>query len=88
VQEGTQGGLLFDHNPFEQPRIFQSCCLATNALNHEQERAITNACYRVMNPADPVECQEKRPLRTEDPTDRTHSLVNKAMSQKLVGISK
>ena len=72
-----------------QSRIFQYVMFGqTNAFNHEQEQAIINAFYGVKNPADPVECQAKRPLRTEDPTDGTHCLVNKAMSQKLVGISK
>jgi hypothetical protein len=39
------------------------------------------------NPADRKECQLKRPGRTEDPTDGTHCLVNKTMSQRLVGKS-
>jgi hypothetical protein len=71
-----------------QPQIFQYVMLGqTHAFNHEQEQAIINAFYGVKNPADRRECQLKRPRRTEDPTDGTHCLVNKTMSQRLVGKS-
>jgi peptidoglycan hydrolase-like protein with peptidoglycan-binding domain len=71
-----------------QPQIFQYVMLGqTHAFNHEQEQAIINAFYGVKNPADRKECQLKRPRRTEDPTDGTHCLVNKTMSQRLVGKS-
>ncbi len=69
-----------------QPQIFQYVMFGqTNAFNHEQEQAIINAFYGLKNPADPKECRQKRPLRTEDPTDGTHCLANKTMSQKIVG---
>jgi hypothetical protein len=69
-----------------QPRIFQYVMFGqTNAFNHDQEQAIINGFYGVINPADPKECRLKRPRRTEDPTDGTHCLVNKTMRQKLVG---
>ncbi|MGH6839305.1 MAG: peptidoglycan-binding domain-containing protein [Methylocella sp.] len=71
-----------------QPRVFQYVMFGqTHAFNHEQEQAIINAFYGVKNPADRKECRLKRPRRTEDPTDGTHCLVNKTMSQKLVGRS-
>jgi Putative peptidoglycan binding domain len=69
-----------------QPLVFQYVMLGqTHAFNHEQEQAIINAFYGVQNPADRRECAQKRPLRTEDPTDGTHCLVNKTMSVALVG---
>ena len=69
-----------------QPQIFQYVTFGqTHAFNHEQEQAIINAFYGVKNPADRSECRIKRPLRTEDPTDGTHCLVNKTMGGILVG---
>jgi peptidoglycan hydrolase-like protein with peptidoglycan-binding domain len=69
-----------------QPQIFQYVMFGqTHAFNHEQEQAIINAFYGVKNPADRNECRLKRPLRTEDPTDGTHCLVNKTMAVKLAG---
>ncbi len=69
-----------------QPRIFQFVMFGqTNAFNHDQEQAIINGFYGVINPADPKECRLKRPRRTEDPTNGTHCLVNKTMRKKLVG---
>jgi hypothetical protein len=69
-----------------QPQIFQYVMFGqTHAFNHEQEQAIINAFYGVKNPADRSECRQKRPLRTEDPTDGTHCLVNKTMGTRLVG---
>jgi Putative peptidoglycan binding domain len=71
-----------------QPQIFQYVMFGqTHAFNHEQEQAIINAFYGVTNPANRSECNQKRPRRTEDPTDGTHCLVNKNMSVKLVGKS-
>jgi hypothetical protein len=71
-----------------QPQVFQYVMFGqTHAFNHEQEQAIINAFYGVKNPADRNECRLMRPRRTEDPTDGTHCLVNKTMSQKLVGKS-
>lgn len=72
--------------PKTQPLVFQYVMFGqTHAFDHEQEQAIINAFYGVKNPADRSECRAKRPRRTEDPTDGTHCLVNKTMSQKLVG---
>jgi peptidoglycan hydrolase-like protein with peptidoglycan-binding domain len=69
-----------------QPLVFQYVMFGqTHAFNHEQEQAIINAFYGVKNPADRNECARKRPRRTEDPGDGTHCLVNKTMSQRLVG---
>jgi hypothetical protein len=69
-----------------QPLVFQYVMFGqTHAFDHEQEQAIINAFYGVQNPADKGECAQKRPRRTEDPTDGTHCLVNKTMSQRLVG---
>jgi Putative peptidoglycan binding domain len=69
-----------------QPQIFQYVMFGqTHAFNHEQEQAIINAFYGVKNPADRNECRLKRPLRTEDPTDGTHCLVNKTMGVRLIG---
>lgn len=69
-----------------QPQIFQYVMFGqTNAFNHEQEQVIINAFYGVKNPADPKECNLKRPRRSEDPTDGTHCLANKTMKTKLVG---
>jgi hypothetical protein len=71
-----------------QPQVFQYVMFGqTHAFNHEQEQAIINAFYGVKSPADRNECRLKRPRRTEDPTDGTHCLVNKTMSQRLVGKS-
>lgn len=72
--------------PQTQPQVFQYVMFGqTHAFNHEQEQAIINAFYGVQNPADRNECRRKRPRRTEDPDDGTHCLVNKTMSQRLVG---
>jgi hypothetical protein len=72
--------------PKTQPEVFQYVMFGqTHAFNHEQEQAIINAFYGVKNPADRNECRLKRPRRTEDPNDGTHCLVNKTMSQALVG---
>jgi peptidoglycan hydrolase-like protein with peptidoglycan-binding domain len=69
-----------------QPLVFQFVMFGqTHAFNHEQEQAVINAYYGVRNPSDKAECNLKRPRRSEDPNDGTHCLVNKAMSQKLVG---
>jgi Putative peptidoglycan binding domain len=69
-----------------QPLIFQYVMFGqTHAFNHEQEQAIINAFYGVKNPADRSECRQKRPRRTEDPSDGTHCLVNKTMAVRLVG---
>jgi Putative peptidoglycan binding domain len=69
-----------------QPLVLQYVTFAqTNGFNHEQEQAVINAYYGIRNPEDRAECREKRPLRTEDPTDGTHCLVNKTMSVRLVG---
>lgn len=69
-----------------QPLAFQYVMFGqTHAFDHEQEQAIINAFYGVRNPADRDECRAKRPRRTEDPTDGTHCLVNKTMSQRLAG---
>ena len=71
-----------------QPQVFQYVMFGqTHAFNHEQEQAIINAFYGVKNPADRAECRLKRPRRTEDPADGTHCLVNKTMSERLVGKS-
>lgn len=71
-----------------QPLVFQYVMFGqTHAFDHEQEQAIINAFYGVQNPADKGECAQKRPRRTEDPTNGTHCLVNKTMSQRLVGKS-
>jgi len=90
--QGCAGGTLLDAADFvafvpnTQPEIFQYVMFGqTHAFNHEQEQAIINAFYGVSNPADPDECKAKRPLRTEDPTDGTHCLVNKTMSEPLAG---
>lgn len=69
-----------------QPLEFQFVVFGqTHAFNHEQEQAVLNAFYGVSNPADKRECTLKRPRRTEDPTNGTHCLVNKTMSQALLG---
>jgi hypothetical protein len=89
--QGCAAGTLQQADAFSfvtktQPQIFQYVMFGqTNAFNHEQEQAIINAFYGVKNPADRNECRLKRPRRTEDPTDGTHCLVNKTMSQRLVG---
>lgn len=75
--------------PSTQGLIFQYLMFAqTHAFDHEQEQAIINAFYGVQDPTDRTECKNKRPLRTEDPTDGTHCLVYKKMSRKLVGRSR
>jgi hypothetical protein len=75
-----------EYVPKTQPQVFQYVMFGqTHAFNHEQEQAIINAFYGVQNPADRNECRLKRPRRTEDPQDGTHCLVNKTMSQTLVG---
>jgi hypothetical protein len=89
--QGCAAGTLPNGDDFAfvtktQPQIFQYVMLGqTHAFNHQQEQAIINAFYGVKNPADRSECRLKRPLRTEDPTDGTHCLVNKTMSERLVG---
>lgn len=76
----------FEYVVSTQPLVFQYVMFGqTHAFDHEQEQAIINAFYGVQNPADRRECAQKRPRRTEDPTDGTHCLVNKNMSVKLVG---
>ncbi|MEM1048696.1 MAG: peptidoglycan-binding domain-containing protein [Pseudomonadota bacterium] len=75
--------------PSTQGLIFQYLMFAqTHAFDHEQEQAIINAFYGVQDPSDRTECKNKRPLRTEDPTDGSHCLVLKKMSRKLVGRSR
>jgi hypothetical protein len=72
-----------------QPLVFQYVMFGqTHAFDHEQEQAIINAFYGVTDPADRGQCRAKRPRRTEDPTDGTHCLVSKAMSQRLAGKGK
>ena len=89
--QGCAAGVLPNGDDFSfvaktQPQIFQYVMFGqTHAFNHEQEQAIINAFYGVKNPADRSECRLKRPLRTEDPTDGTHCLVNKTMVVNLVG---
>jgi hypothetical protein len=89
--QGCAAGALPNGDDFSfvaktQPQIFQYVMFGqTHAFNHEQEQAIINAFYGVKNPADRSECRQKRPLRTEDPTDGTHCLVNKTMAERLVG---
>jgi peptidoglycan hydrolase-like protein with peptidoglycan-binding domain len=69
-----------------QPLVFQYVMFGqTHAFDHAQEQSIINAFYGVANPADRAECNRKRPRRTEDPTDGTHCLANKLMSQPLRG---
>ncbi|SJM91801.1 peptidoglycan-binding domain-containing protein [Crenothrix polyspora] len=69
-----------------QPLVFQFVMFGqTHAFNHEQVQAVINGFYGVRNASDKAECRLKRPRRTEDPNDGTHCLVNKNMSQKLVG---
>ena len=89
--QGCAAGVLSNGADFSfvvktQPQIFQYVTFGqTHAFNHEQEQAIINAFYGVKNPADRSECRIKRPLRTQDPTDGTHCLVNKTMAGILVG---
>jgi hypothetical protein len=91
--QGCAGGVLPNGADFAfvaktQPLVFQYVMFGqTHAFNHEQEQAIINAFYGVKNPADRNECRLKRPLRTEDPADGTHCLVNKTMNAILVGKS-
>ena len=81
--------LLFKWVVSDQPLIFQYLMFAqTHAFNHEQEQAIINAFYGVTNPKNRKECRNKRPRRTEDPTNGTHCLVFKKMRKKLVGRSR
>lgn len=69
-----------------QPLIFQYVMFGqTHAFNHEQEQAIINAFYGVDDPKNPTVCTEKRPRRTEDPSDGTHCQVDKTMSVPLAG---
>lgn len=88
---GCATGRLRDAAAFKwvtstQPLIFQYVMFGqTHAFNHEQEQAIINAFYGVNDPTNPDECKKKRPVRTEDPRDGTHCLVNKQMRRKLVG---
>ena len=89
--QGCAAGKLKDAVAFAfvtktQPQIFQYVMFGqTNAFKPEQEQAIINAFYGVSNPADPKECRLKRPRRAEDPSDGTHCLANKTMSEHLVG---
>ncbi|PPD44990.1 MAG: hypothetical protein CTY15_05580 [Methylocystis sp.] len=89
--QGCIAGRLKEAAPFAfvaktQPAVFQYVMFGqTHAFDHEQEQAIINAFYGVQNPADKRECAQKRPRRTEDPTDGTHCLVNKEMSTRLAG---
>jgi hypothetical protein len=89
--QGCAGGVLPNGADFAfvaktQPQVFQYVMFGqTHAFNHEQEQAVINAFYGVKNPADRNECRQKRPLRTEDPSDGTHCLVNKTMGAILVG---
>lgn len=91
---GCAEGRLTDAGDFRfvvetQPEIFQYIMFAqTHAFDHEQEQAIINAFYGVQDPTDRTECQNKRPRRTEDPTDGTHCLVDKEMNRKLSGRSR
>ncbi len=72
-----------------QPLVFQYVMFGqTHAFNHEQEQAIINSFYGVQDPTNRDECKRKRPVRTEDPRDGTHCLVNKEMRRKLVGRSR
>ncbi|MCP5083159.1 MAG: peptidoglycan-binding protein [Alphaproteobacteria bacterium] len=92
--KGCANGRLRDAAPFKwvtatQPLIFQYVMFGqTHAFNHEQEQAIINNFYGVSDPANRDECKKKRPIRTEDPRDGTHCLVNKQMRRKLVGRSR
>lgn len=92
--EGCASGQLADAADFAfvpstQPLIFQYLMFAqTHAFDHEQEQAIINAFYGVEDPSNRTECRNKRPRRTEDPTNGTHCLVDKEMSRKLVGRSR
>jgi peptidoglycan hydrolase-like protein with peptidoglycan-binding domain len=89
--KGCAGGRLAEAADFAyvattQPLVFQYVMFGqTHAFDHEQEQAIVNAFYGVQNPSDRRECAARRPRRTEDPTDGTHCLVDKAMSTRLVG---
>ncbi len=91
---GCVNGRLADAGDFAfvpgtQPLVFQYLMFAqTHAFDHEQEQAIINAFYGVQDPANRTECKNKRPIRTEDPRDGTHCLVDKEMSRKLVGRSR
>jgi len=88
---GCAKGRLADSEPFKwvtksQPEIFQYLMFAqTHAFKHDQEQSIINAFYGVEDPANRSECKRKRPVRTEDPHDGTHCLVDKVMRRKLVG---
>ncbi len=92
--EGCANGQLADANDFTfvtstQPLVFQYLMFAqTHAFDHEQEQAIINAFYGVQDPTNRTECRNKRLLRTEDPQDGTHCLVDKEMSRALVGRSR
>ncbi len=89
--QGCKSGTLPNASEFswvanEQPAVFQYVMFGqTAAFNPEQEQAIINAFYGVVNPSDAAECTAKRPLRTEDPINGTHCLVNKVMSPALAG---
>lgn len=91
---GCANGRLADSEPFKwvtksQSLIFRYLMFAqTHAFKHDQEQAIINAFYGVEDPTDRTECKRKRPLRTEDPRDGSHCLVDKAMRRKLVGRSR
>lgn len=88
---GCAKGRLADSEPFQwvtksQPEIFRYLMFAqTHAFKHDQEQAVINAFYGVEDPENRTECKRKRPVRTEDPRDGTHCLVDKAMRRKLVG---
>lgn len=79
----------FQFVPTTQPLVFQYVMYAqTHAFDHQQEQAIINAFYGIEDPTDRTECKNKRPRRTEDPSDGTHCLVDKEMSRKLFGRSR
>lgn len=88
---GCARGRLADSEPFQwvtksQPDIFRYLMFAqTHAFKHDQEQSIINAFYGVEDPANRSECKRKRPVRTEDPRDGTHCLVDKVMRRKLIG---
>lgn len=92
--QGCATGKLADAAGFKwvtstQPKIFQYIMFAqTHAFKHDQEQSIINAFYGVDDPTNRTECKNKRPRRTEDPSNGTHCLVDKQMSRKLFGRSR
>lgn len=70
----------------DQPLEFQYVMFGqTNAFKPEQEQAIINAFWGVNNANSRDECNQKRPRRSEDPTDGTHCQVGKKMRTSLIG---